>query len=115
MENQLRIYVAEDLELIRNIYNRRLKDVYDLSVFSDGESLLDAMNRNNHPDLIITDNYMNRITGHELISVKLPELGYQGKVLMVSGQIPRNATYNTLEKPFRIDKLKIIIAELLSG
>src|SRR3989338_5138816 len=113
MTHRPMIYASEDEEGIREVYELALRREYRIRLFPHGEGLLEAL-REGHPHLVLTDNDMKAgFTGHDLITRELPQRGYQGKVLMVSGTIPEQALYRTLQKPVRMHSLLHTIQELL--
>ena len=81
------IYIAEDEEFIRELYEIALCEKYKVMAFSHAEGVLNAFNEQ-EPHLLLTDHRMGPgLTGDELISL-VRRNGYQGEVLIVSGTIP---------------------------
>lgn len=106
------IYIAEDEENIRKLYEAFLSQKYKVLSFPHAEGVLHAF-QEQEPHLLLTDQKMGRgLTGDELIQ-HLRRKGYQGPVLMVSGTIPEGIAYTTLSKPVSLHVLKKTIEELL--
>jgi len=62
-----KIWIADDDEAIRMVLEEGLKsDELEISTFSDGESLIDALN-SDKPDLIISDIKMPGMHGYDLL------------------------------------------------
>jgi CheY-like chemotaxis protein len=88
-------------------------------VANGGEEALAYLASDPKIDLIITDHSMPRLGGLELVR-RLRGAGYQGKVIVLSAHLsPHNRTlYDSLgveamlPKPFDVDALRQIVAEL---
>ncbi|MBV9993487.1 MAG: response regulator [Alphaproteobacteria bacterium] len=125
-----KVLVAEDEALVRVIACEVLKDAgYEVSEAGDGREALDALESapdaagrvpERAPfDLLITDIQMPRMNGYQLAEAALarwPSL----KILLVTGytrenepELVRRAGLRTLQKPFDVDRLPVIVAELL--
>ncbi len=106
------IYVAEDEESIRELYEIVLSERYMVQSFPHAEGVLDAFQKQ-EPHLLLTDHRMGSgLTGDELIT-HVRKNGYQGHVLMVSGMIPEKTSYTALQKPVALIELKTRIEQLL--
>jgi DNA-binding response OmpR family regulator len=63
-----RILVADDDRIAARIVSTKLTGVgHSVTVVSDGQEVLDALARGKVPDLLITDRYMPRINGVDLV------------------------------------------------
>jgi DNA-binding response OmpR family regulator len=63
-----RILVADDDRITARIVSTKLTGVgHSVTVVSDGQEVLDALGRGEVPDLLITDRYMPRINGVDLV------------------------------------------------
>ena len=63
-----KIWIADDDEAIRLVLEEGLKSAgLDINTFSDGESLIDALNKDK-PDLIISDIKMPGMHGYDLLN-----------------------------------------------
>ena len=116
-----KVLVVEDEALVRIIACEVLKDSgYDVREAGDGREALDVL-ETAPVDLIITDIQMPRMNGYQLAEAALarwPRL----KILLVTGytrenepEVVRRAGLRTLQKPFDVDRLPSIVAELLGN
>ena len=62
-----RIWVADDDASIRTILEEVLSESFDVSVFADGEALLESLSSNT-PDAIITDIKMPNSSGYDVLA-----------------------------------------------
>ena len=114
-----KVLVVEDEALVRAIASEVLKDAgYDVREAGDGREALDLLEIA-PVDLLITDIQMPRMNGYQLAEAAMsrwPSL----KILLVTGytrenepELVRRAALRTLQKPFDVDRLPGIVAELL--
>ena len=81
-----KILVAEDDILLATIHEITLSEAgFDVLVCRDGQQALDAMDAFD-PDLLITDFFMPRMTGGELIKATRRRRGARTAVLLASGR-----------------------------
>ena len=84
-----KILVAEDDILLATIHEITLSEAgFEVMVCRDGEQALAAMDAFN-PDLLITDFFMPRMTGGELIKATRSRRGARTAVLLASGRDER--------------------------
>ena len=113
------ILVVEDEPLIRMLAVDVLRDSgYTVLEAADGIEAL-AILESSGADLLITDAEMPRMNGYQLVEATMtlwPNL----KILLVTGYtkecIPANIVHalpHTLQKPFDIERLAELVAELL--
>lgn len=113
------VLVTEDEALVRAIAVEILEDAgYEVHQAGDGRQALDVLEART-VDLLITDIQMPRMNGYQLAEQALerwPNL----KILLVTGytrenepEIVRRAQLRTLQKPFDVDRLPGLVAELL--
>ncbi len=113
------VLVTEDEPLVRMIAVETLRDAgYTVLEAGDGAEALDILAAAG-VDLLITDIQMPRMNGYQLAEAAIarwPNL----KILMVTGYaretVPAciaSAVLRTLQKPFDIDRLPGVVAELL--
>jgi two-component system, OmpR family, alkaline phosphatase synthesis response regulator PhoP len=85
-----RILVVEDEPLIRHLNTRALMDAgYQVPTAEDGSVAWDALQLKSF-DLLITDNFMPKVTGLELIE-KVRAAGMALPVIMAAGVLPNDA------------------------
>jgi len=113
-----KIMVVEDEKPIREL----MADLFlsrDIGVdsYPDGAAVLETINADNPPDLVITDFRMPRIDGAELSTV-IRDTWPEMTIIMISAtpsEIPENHKADViLIKPFRIKILTGIVSGLLS-
>jgi CheY-like chemotaxis protein len=113
------VLVTEDEVLVRAIAVEVLQDAgYEVAEAGDGRQALDVLESRPF-DLLITDIQMPRMNGYQLAEQALER--WPGlKILLVTGytrenepEIVRRAQLRTLQKPFDVDRLPSIVAELL--
>ena len=113
------VLVTEDEALVRAIAVEILQDAgYEVHQAGDGRQALDVLEART-VDLLITDIQMPPMNGYQLAEQALerwPNL----KILLVTGytrenepEIVRRAQLRTLQKPFDVDRLPGLGAELL--
>ncbi|HEV2806324.1 MAG TPA: response regulator [Chthoniobacterales bacterium] len=91
-------------------------------VVTDGEQALANLTADPTIELVITDHSMPRMSGLELVK-RLRETAYGGKILVLSAHLSQQhrAAYDSLDvaamlpKPFDVDALRQVIAELFSN
>jgi CheY-like chemotaxis protein len=91
IEGRKKILVADDTELIRETARRMLQDAgFEVVTAEDGEEALQRI-REEHPDLILTDLLMPRMTGFDLLrEVKREERLKDTPILVMSGVFKQN-------------------------
>ena len=81
-----KILVAEDDILLATLHKITLSEAgFDVLVCRDGQQALDALDAFD-PDLLITDFFMPRMTGGELIKAMRRRRGARTAVLLASGR-----------------------------
>ena len=115
------IWVVDDDDSIRWVLSRALKKHdYQVEMFSDGESMLAAL-ENKTPDVLVTDIRMPGISGTDLakqISAEKPDL----KIIIMTAHTDldsalvayESGAFEYLPKPFDIDDALAIIESALS-
>ncbi|HET9200091.1 MAG TPA: ATP-binding protein, partial [Dehalococcoidia bacterium] len=118
-----RILVADDEESIRAVLLQMLAgDGHEVVTAEDGAQALAALSRQDF-DLVITDLKMPEISGQELyaeIQASNPELAR--RVIFITGDTLNEQTRAfvdsldnpTLEKPFRLERLRALISQVLA-
>jgi DNA-binding response OmpR family regulator len=117
-----RILVVEDDPQIRQLNYLILTDAgYRVDLAEDGQAGWEAV-RNNHYDLMLTDNSMPRLKGYQLIQ-KMRTAGVIVPVILVSSPMPLGdevefqgtAVEGRLLKPFRLDELLGMVKSVLAA
>jgi CheY-like chemotaxis protein len=120
MEHSLKILVADDEPSVTSSILWALRPLgHRIEIVNDGERALAKLAAEPTIDLLITDHTMPRMSGLELVT-RLRSTPYQGKVLVLSAHLSRQnrAAYDSLgvdsmlPKPFDVDALRQVIAEL---
>ena len=118
---KLRLLAIDDEPRILRLMNAVLADAYDLAVANDGEQGL-TLALTTHPDLILTDFNMPRMTGQELLRRLRQEPALEDvPVIVLTGHeddqlrvdLLRNGAQDFLVKPFSVEELRVRIANLL--
>lgn len=114
------VLVTEDEPLVRMVAVETLRDAgYNVQEAGDGVEALELLG-NSGFDLLITDIQMPRMNGYQLAEaamIRWPNL----KILLVTGYARENvpasitsAGLRTLQKPFDVDRLPMLVDELLA-
>jgi signal transduction histidine kinase len=118
---KLRLLAIDDEPRILRLMNAVLADAYDLAVANDGEQGL-SLALTTHPDLILTDFNMPKMTGQELLRRLRQEPALEDvPVIVLTGHeddqlrvdLLRNGAQDFLVKPFSVEELRVRIANLL--
>ncbi|HVU20009.1 MAG TPA: response regulator [Rhizomicrobium sp.] len=114
------VLVVEDEPLVRMVAVEVLRDSgYEVLEAGDGLEALEVL-RGSAVDVLITDVQMPRMNGYQLAEAAIDR--WPGlKVLIVTGYARENvsariasAAIHTIHKPFDIDRLPLLVAELLA-
>src|SRR6476620_4567117 len=119
------VLVVDDSMLIRHTVCRYLEGIgYAVEAATNGQEALDLLQEGDyHPDLIVTDMQMPKVTGRELITAlkaipsmrEIPIVVLQGKKASSDGPQETRADY-TICKDIDIEaQLKKALAAALSG
>jgi CheY-like chemotaxis protein len=123
MTQKLHILVVDDEPSVSASILWALKPFgHAAKVVSSGEQALANLAADPKIDLVITDHSMPRMSGLDLVR-RLRETGYNGKILVLSAHLSHQnrAAYDSLgvnamlPKPFDVDALRQVIAELFRG
>lgn len=117
---QARILVVDDEESIREFFQIMLKrEGYEVLTAGNGREALDSLKK--HPvDMVITDIQMPEVSGMELLT-KVKEMDPEMVVLMITAfgstetavEAMKLGAYDYVQKPFKIDEVKIIVRQAL--
>lgn len=116
------LLIADDEELIRDLLSDILSEEYNLIICKDGAEAIKSFDEHRSTlSAVVTDLVMPRVSGDKVIqhiresSPALPILiitGYERETNMTVLQ--KDAHIQLLQKPFRIDRLQSLLAEMLS-
>jgi CheY-like chemotaxis protein len=113
-----RILVVEDeLELRKLIKSVLCLDSHEVVEANNGAEAI-SMFAQSHFDLVMTDHKMPFITGSEL-AARIRQMSPSKPILMVTGHdnpaSPRNPVDAVMQKPFAVESLRAIVANLLAA
>lgn len=115
-----KILVVDDEESIREFFQIMLKrEGYEVFTAANGKEGLEHLKKN-PVDLIISDIQMPELSGLELLS-KVREIDPEMVVMMITAfgsteiavEAMKRGAYDYIQKPFKIDEVKIIIRQAL--
>ncbi len=120
--NVARILIVDDEESIREFFEIMLKrEGYQVLTASNGAQALDVLKKQN-ADLIISDIQMPEMSGMELLA-KVKEADPEAILIMITAfgstetavEAMKLGAYDYIQKPFKIDEVKIIIRKALEN
>ncbi|HJV33109.1 MAG TPA: response regulator [Patescibacteria group bacterium] len=84
-----KLFIVDDDPSLIKVYDRMFRPILETNgievhTFDDAVSVLEAVERDGMPTVLLTDDRMPRMSGREL-AADLRKRGYAGKILMVSG------------------------------
>lgn len=117
-----RILVVDDEESIREFLEIMLKkEGYEVTCVEDGEKAIDALKKKSF-DLVISDLQMPKVTGMELLDyVNKNHSGLLFLMITAFGttetavEAMKNGAYDYITKPFKLDEVRINIANALKS
>ncbi|HTK60419.1 MAG TPA: response regulator [Candidatus Baltobacteraceae bacterium] len=88
-DTRKKLFIVDDDAALIRVYDRMLRPILEINgvevqTFGDADSVLEAIEREGMPTVLLTDDRMPNMTGREL-AARLRQRGYDGKILMVSG------------------------------
>lgn len=117
---QSRILVVDDEESIREFFEIMLKrEGYEVVTAANGLEALEALKKQSM-DLVISDIQMPEMSGMELLT-RMKETDPEATVIMITAfgstdtavEAMKLGAYDYVQKPFKIDEVKIIIRQAL--
>ena len=104
------ILIVDDDDDVREILAETLEEFgYRVIRAGSGEEALQCLDRQDGPDMIITDVRMPGMSGLELAQ-KVRARDSQAKLLLISGYfLPQDVTERFLKKPFRMHELQTAV------
>ncbi len=108
-----RVLVVDDEPYIVDLLDELLDDEgYHVQRANDGIAALEEIERH-PPDLILADVMMPRLDGLKLAS-RLRDRGDRTPIILMSAAVtPRDASYAFIAKPFDIDEMLGLVADML--
>ena len=116
-----KLFIVDDDASIIKVYDRMLRPMLEttgveVKTFGDAGSVLEAIDREGMPTVLLTDDRMPLMTGRELAS-SLRDRGFVGKILMVSGtadeDVLADGVDELLQKPVNTDLLRNTVRSFL--
>jgi two-component system response regulator PilR (NtrC family) len=118
--NLCKILVVDDEESIREFFEIMLKrEGYEVLTAGNGREALETLKKG-QVDLIISDIQMPEMSGMELLA-KVKELDAEAVMIMITAfastetavEAMKLGAYDYVQKPFKIDEVKIIVRQAL--
>lgn len=119
-----RVLIVDDDEGMRGAIALLLRPDYDVDVAADGAEGLERATDDATPDLVITDVWMPRLDGVEMVKrMKRIESLAQTPIIFLSGQTSSDSVVagissgalHYLEKPVDPDQLEMMVRKALGG
>ena len=116
-----KLFIVDDDASIIKVYDRMLRptletDGIEVRTFGDAGSVLEAIERDGMPTVLLTDDRMPFMTGREL-AADLRKRGFAGKILMVSGtadeEVLADGVDELLQKPVDTARLRAAVRGFL--
>src|SRR5205814_2950484 len=116
------LLVDDDLTMVQMVAELLRQEGHEVLPFTNGNTALTAVSEHS-PDLVITDLYLDKTRAHGLeILEKARELSPPAVVIVITafGSIEtavgamKKGAFDYLEKPFKVDALKICVQRALS-
>lgn len=116
-----KLFIVDDDSSIIKVYDRMLRPMLEttgveVQTFMDADSVLQAVEREGMPSVLLTDDRMPIMTGRELAS-RMRARGFAGKILMVSGtaedDVRADGVDELLQKPVDTALLRNTVRGLL--
>ena len=116
------LLVDDELTMVQMVTEVVRADGHEVFPFTNANGVTEALNEK-RPDLVITDLYLDKTKPHGLeIIRKARALTPPAVVVMITGfgtvesavEAMRLGAYDYLEKPFKLDELKLCISRALS-
>lgn len=116
------LLVDDELTMVQMVAGLLRQEGHEVFPFTNGEAATAALSAN-APDLVITDLYFDKTRPHGLeILQKARELVPPAVVIVITGfgsietakQAMKDGAFDYLEKPFKVDELKLCVKRALS-
>ena len=116
------LLVDDDLTMLQMVAELLRQEGHDVIPFSNGTAALAALTTHT-PELVITDLYFDKTRAHGLEMVqKARALSPPAVVIVITGfatfetvvEAMKNGAFDYLEKPFKVDELKLCVQRALS-
>jgi two-component system response regulator AtoC len=116
------VLVDDDLTMVQMVAELLRQEGHEVFPFTNGNAALAALTEHS-PDLVITDLYFDKTRAHGIeILEKARELNPPAIVIVITGfgtietavDAMKKGAFDYLEKPFKVDSLKICVQRALS-
>jgi DNA-binding NtrC family response regulator len=116
------LLVDDDLTMVQMVAELLRQEGHEVFPFSNGAAAVAALTTHS-PDLVITDLYFDKTRAHGLEVVqKARALSPPAVVIVITGfgtietavEAMKNGAFDYLEKPFKVDELKLCVQRALS-
>src|SRR5438128_1010208 len=116
------VLVDDDLTMVQMVAELLRQEGHEVFPFTNGNTALSALTEHS-PELVITDLYFDKTRAHGLeILAKARELNPPAVVIVITGfgtietavDAMKNGAFDYLEKPFKVDALKLCVQRALS-
>lgn len=113
------LFVDDDQTILKMVGNFLTREGYDVTLVDNGLKALDLLKEKNF-DIVFSDFKMPQVTGIELLSA-IKEYRPETEVIIVTGhgtmetaiQAMKIGSYDYLQKPFKLEILKLIIDKII--
>jgi len=116
------LLVDDDLTMVQMVAELLRQEGHEVFPFSNGGAAVAALTTHT-PDLVITDLYFDKTRAHGLeVARKARALSPPAVVIVITGfgtietavEAMKNGAFDYLEKPFKVDELKLCVQRALS-
>src|SRR5947209_321814 len=116
------LLVDDDLTMVQMVAELLRQEGHEVFPFTSGNGAVAALTTHS-PELVITDLYLDKTRAHGLeILEKARALNPPAVVIVITGfgsietavEAMKNGAFDYLEKPFKVDQLKLCIQRALS-
>ena len=116
------LLVDDELTMVQMVAELLRQEGHEVLPFTNGSAAVAALSANS-PELVITDLYLDKTRAHGLeIIQKARELTPPAVVIVITGfgsietavEAMKNGAFDYLEKPFKVDELRLCVQRALS-
>ena len=116
-----RVYIVEDDPKLRTLFTKALRrDGFEVDAFNSPPAMLERLDKDEAPDVILTDLLMPSMTGIELIET-LKKRKVMVPVIMITGnssvqtavEAMRLGAFHYLQKPVNLEEMRALLSKAL--